>query len=116
LGQGVEDGSGGRGGLGGSGRVPGGDVPSAERGHGADGDQRLPEGQLRDDGRPAPGGDQGQDGGELHADIPGRDGDGGFGGEPLQGVVARGAGRPGDPRPSGEVPEAARCDLPVGIE
>jgi len=91
-------------------------VPSAERGHGADGDQRLPEGQLRDDGRPAPGGDQGQDGGELHADIPGRDGDGGFGGEPLQGVVARGAGRPGDPRPSGEVPEAARCDLPVGIE
>ena len=88
-------------------------MASAQRGQGAHGDRRLAECQLRNDGRPAPGGDQGQDGWELHADIPGRDGDGGLGREPLQGLVACGAGRPGHPGPPGEVPEAARCDLPV---
>ena len=44
LGEDVEDGGGGRGGLGGPGLVPGGDVPSAERGQGADGYLSLPEG------------------------------------------------------------------------
>jgi hypothetical protein len=41
LGEGVEDGGGGRGGMGLSGWMPGGDVASAERGQGADGDRCL---------------------------------------------------------------------------
>jgi hypothetical protein len=44
LGEDVEDGGGGRGGLGGPSLVPGGDVPSAERGQGADGHLSRPEG------------------------------------------------------------------------
>jgi hypothetical protein len=46
------------GGLGRAGQVPDGDVPSAERRHGADGCRGLPECHLRDDSRAAPGGDQ----------------------------------------------------------
>ena len=88
-------------------------MPSAERRQGADGDRGLAECQPGDDGRAAPGGDQGQDGGELHADVAGRDGDAGLGREPLQGAVAGGAGRPGHPRPAGEVTQAADRALPV---
>jgi hypothetical protein len=113
MGEGIEGRGGGRGGLGWTCLVPRGDVASAERRHPANGDRGLPECRLRDDGRAAPGGDQGQDGGELDADVPDRDRDGGLGREPPQGMVTGGAGRPGHPGPPGQVGQAAGLSLPV---
>jgi hypothetical protein len=88
AGERVESGGGGRSGLGRAGLVPGGDVASAERRQGTDGRLSLSEGQLGDDGGAAPGRDQGQHGGDLDADVPGRDGDIGLGREPPEGMVA----------------------------
>jgi hypothetical protein len=89
-------------------------VASAERRQGADGNRSVPECHLGDDGRAAPGGDEGKDGRELDADVPGGDRDGGLGRKPAQGVVAGGAGRPGHPWPPGQVAQAAHGELPVG--
>ncbi|HEX5303997.1 MAG TPA: hypothetical protein VFW50_44095 [Streptosporangiaceae bacterium] len=113
MGEGIEGRGGGRGGLDRARLVPRGDVASAERRHPADGDRGLPECRLRDDGRAAPGGNQGQDGGELDTDVPDGDRDGGLGCEPPQGVVTGGAGRPGHPGPPGQVGQAAGLSLPV---
>jgi len=123
MGEGIKDGDGGRAGLGPAFLVPGGDVAPAERRQRADGHRSAPECQPRDDGRAAPGGDQGKDGRELDADVRGADFDGGFCREPPQCVVAGGAWRPGHPRPAGQVAQAAgpgrpvlRYDKDIGIE
>ena len=88
-------------------------MASTERWQDADGHRGLAESQPGDDGRATPCRDQGQDGGELHTDIPGRDCDPGRGRQAPQGVVAGGSGRPSHPWPASQVAQAAGPDLPV---
>jgi heme-degrading monooxygenase HmoA len=88
-------------------------VASAQWRQGADRHRRLPNRQPGHDSRAAPSRDQGQDGWEFNADIPGRDTDAGLGRESPKGMIACGAGRAGHPWAPGQVAQAAGRDLPV---